>query len=230
MKLRGLREYELLKQALFQGGITAETLALLISGVANGERKDSGSVTHAWADKFEDDQQSSYLSGAYNGDSWRRNSGPMPYFNRAPGSGNHHQDYNDHPSGSLKVPHCSRRVSYGAVTSSVPDETGLEDNESLCDEATFPDLHPLQERRTLYFAGLSHRTTYRDLLSIIKGGKLLSINLRNERSATVTFHRGAAEFLAWAKRSDIYLNSKRVTFDLSRSVPPNADDTYGRSK
>lgn len=66
------------------------------------------------------------------------------------------------------------------------------------------------EKRTLYFHGFSDRTTYRDLLSVIKGGKLLSVNLRAERSATVTFLEGASDFLTWAKRNDIYLNSKRV--------------------
>ena len=73
--------------------------------------------------------------------------------------------------------------------------------------------HTSHERRTLYFAGLSDRTTYKDLLSVIKGGKLLSVNMRGERSATVTFLDGAADFLAWAKRNDIYLSSKRVRID-----------------
>ncbi|EMC92764.1 hypothetical protein BAUCODRAFT_77457 [Baudoinia panamericana UAMH 10762] len=73
-----------------------------------------------------------------------------------------------------------------------------------------PNLQAPQERRTLYFSGLSDRTTYKDLLSVVKGGKVLSVNLRSDRSATITFWDGAAEFLAWAKRNDIYLHSKRV--------------------
>lgn len=67
------------------------------------------------------------------------------------------------------------------------------------------------KRRTLYFTGLSDRTTYRDLLSVIKGGKLVSVGM-GERTATVSFVEGAAEFLAWAKRNDIYLQTKRVCF------------------
>lgn len=64
--------------------------------------------------------------------------------------------------------------------------------------------------RTLYFTGMSARTTHRDLLSVIKGGKVLSINMRSGRSATVTFYHGAADYLAWVKRNDIYLHGKRV--------------------
>lgn len=75
------------------------------------------------------------------------------------------------------------------------------------------------ERRTLYFSGFSERTTYRDLLSVIKGGKLLSINMRSERSATVSFLDGAADFLAWAKRNDIYLHTKRVSISSIASFP-----------
>jgi len=66
-----------------------------------------------------------------------------------------------------------------------------------------------QHLRTLYFAGLAERTTMRDLLNVIKGGKILSINMRNS-GATVTFFDGAAEFLHWTKRNDIYLHGRRV--------------------
>lgn len=82
--------------------------------------------------------------------------------------------------------------------------------------------------RTLYFCGFHPRTTYRDLLSVIKGGKILSINLPSGRSATVTFHDGAGEYLAWVKRNDIYLHSKRVSRreDTTRMF---ADSNAGRS-
>ncbi|KAF2210220.1 hypothetical protein CERZMDRAFT_21401, partial [Cercospora zeae-maydis SCOH1-5] len=64
--------------------------------------------------------------------------------------------------------------------------------------------------RTLYFTGFNSRTTYRDLLSVIKGGKLLTVTLRSEKSATVTFLDAAADYLAWVKRNDVYLHGKRV--------------------
>jgi len=66
-----------------------------------------------------------------------------------------------------------------------------------------------QSQGTLFFSGLSERTTYKDLMSVIKGGKIVSGVLRNN-GALVTFNTGAAEFLAWSKRNDIYLQGKRV--------------------
>ena len=71
-----------------------------------------------------------------------------------------------------------------------------------------------QPQRTLSFTGLSHRTTYIDLMSVLKGGKIISAILRSS-SALVTFATGAAEFLAWSKRNDIYLQGKRVSSNVS---------------
>lgn len=98
----------------------------------------------------------------------------------------------------------------------MPDDSGLYEDEDFVDDANampteFGTMSTGDERRTLYFGSLAERTTYRDLFSIIKGGKILSANLRPDRSATVTFVDGAAEFFAWAKRNDIYLNTKRVS-------------------
>lgn len=98
----------------------------------------------------------------------------------------------------------------------MPEDVAFGDEENL-DEANalateFGSTVNTNERRTIYLSGFNERTTCRDLLAVIKGGKLLSINMCSERSATVTFFEGAAEFYAWAKRNDIYLNSKRVCF------------------
>lgn len=71
-----------------------------------------------------------------------------------------------------------------------------------------------QQRRTLFFSGLSERTTYKDLMSVIKGGKIVS-SVMNNNSALVTFATGAAEFLAWSKRNDVYLQGKRVSDSAS---------------
>jgi hypothetical protein len=47
-------------------------------------------------------------------------------------------------------------------------------------------------------------------MSIIRGGKIISSVLRNN-GALVTLATGAAEFLAWSRRNDIYLQGKRVS-------------------
>lgn len=71
-----------------------------------------------------------------------------------------------------------------------------------------------QQRRTLFFSGLSERTTYKDLMSVVKGGKIVS-SVMNNNSALVTFATGAADFLAWSKRNDVYLQGKRVSDSAS---------------
>ena len=66
-------------------------------------------------------------------------------------------------------------------------------------------------RRTLYLSGFSPTTTYRDLLSLIKGGKLLSASLRSEGYALVAFIEDAASFLSWAQNSGLVLNGRWVS-------------------
>ena len=69
------------------------------------------------------------------------------------------------------------------------------------------------EQRTLLIKGISERTTHKDIVSFIRGGTLLDVYLRsNERSASVSFVEGSAaqEFMAYAKKNDIYVHGKRV--------------------
>jgi hypothetical protein len=107
----------------------------------------------------------------------------------------------------------------------VPDDTAYDDSDDYADSLTEDNLPAKrsvgspkndQPQRTLFFSGLSERTTYRDLMSAIKGGKIVSSVLRNS-GALVTFATGAAEFLAWSKRNDIYLQGKRVSGMVSRN-------------
>ncbi|KAK3679170.1 hypothetical protein LTR78_000731 [Recurvomyces mirabilis] len=219
--LRTSREFEALKSALFQGGITPETLQLLISNSANGEhRKDSGVPADSWADDYDHAYaggQQQGIPGHYHDVSWRQAHDSTPGFNLAPGTGPYGNGNGPqyHQQGNLKVPAFSRQIDFGAPPSSVPDDAAFDDNASLPDEATqlqndYDTVQPTQERRTLYFAGLSERTTYKELLSVVKGGKLLSVNLGPNRSGTVTYSNGASDFLAWAKRNDVYIHNKRV--------------------
>ncbi|KAI6864758.1 hypothetical protein KC338_g5330 [Hortaea werneckii] len=220
--LRVSKEYELLKSALFQGGITAETLDILISGAGSGgARKDSGaSGLKTGPDTF-DSQSSAYYSnlnyqsqnGLYQDVRWRRNGSSSSAFRDS-------NSQQTQAGATLQVPSLSRHASYGAPPSSIPDDSAFDDDhddddDDLIEESRRsllqpPGLHPSSERRTLYFSGFSDRTTYKDFVSIIKGGQLLSVNLRPERSGTVTFLDGAEAFLAWVRRHDIYLHSKRI--------------------
>lgn len=53
---------------------------------------------------------------------------------------------------------------------------------------------PVHDQRTVLVTNLSDRTTHKDLAGIAKGGRLLDIFLRNDRSATISFVEGAGTY------------------------------------
>lgn len=67
------------------------------------------------------------------------------------------------------------------------------------------------DQRTILFTNLSDKTTHKDITDLVRGGRLLDVYLRNDRCATVSFVEGAADFMAYAKRNDLYLHTKRVS-------------------
>lgn len=216
----------MLKNALFQGGLTAETLDLLISG-ANS--KPQTTRVDSWADDFNDDPPTFSLpkniangSNKHGEMSWKPRAN-APNTNTMPGAANFSSTNRNGTPANLRVPSSHRHFSNGVVPSSVPEDAGFDEGISSLGD-TEPGLGGQQTdstMRTLYFCGLHPRTTYSDLLSVVKGGKVLSINLRSERSATVTFYSGAADYLAWVKRNDIYLHSKRVSERISITLDCN---------
>jgi hypothetical protein len=96
-------------------------------------------------------------------------------------------------------------VSYGqrnpSIASPPKDEADQEHTQGI----------PVHDQRTILIANLPGRTTHKDLAGVIRGGRLLDIFLRTDRTATVSFVEGAAEFLAYTKRTDVYLHAKRVS-------------------
>jgi hypothetical protein len=101
-----------------------------------------------------------------------------------------------------------RVASYGEAGSFSP-ESPPDDDEDLEQGDPTPRI-PLHDQRTVLITNLPDRTTHKDLAGIVRGGRLLDIFLRNDKSATISFVKGAAEFLAHTKRNDIYLHMKRV--------------------
>ena len=65
------------------------------------------------------------------------------------------------------------------------------------DEHVQESIHrvPLHDQRTVLITNLSDRTTHKDLAGIVRGGRILDIFLRNDRSATISFVEGAGMFL-----------------------------------
>jgi hypothetical protein len=138
-----------------------------------------------------------------------------------PPSGRVVSNGNDRPQDAMSW----RRVSDFA---SIPDDSGYDvEGEHDLDEHAAPsaplgNLHNGQPNRTLYFLGLSERTTFADFVSVVKGGKIANMVMRGD-CALVTFLSGATEFLAWSKRNDIYLQGKRVSLNGNPLQIPVSD-------
>lgn len=203
IELRTSREFELLKNALFQGGLGPEALATLISGA--GDAPPSNDATNAWSDDFDEAPPPS--SGQPIESGYQRRASTTAGAAKV-------DDTSDprHRQTGLRVPNVQRQTSYGLT--SVPDESGFDDSDSsLVDGGVGPgqDTASGAPLRTLYFCGFPGKTTLRDLLSVIRGGRLLSVNMRSPKSATVTFLDAAGDYLAWAKKHDVYIHAKRVS-------------------
>ncbi|KAG9192637.1 hypothetical protein G6011_11371 [Alternaria panax] len=208
-QLQAVREYHLLKNALLRGGLTTETLETLLEG-------ENGVSTEG---------PSSY---DYVSDHTPATSRATPVKELQPvrhpaGSGHTAVSHGlqSIPSRSLR-----RAASHGGSESFTgdPDSPPNEDDEQ---ERGPGHRVPLHDQRTVLITNLSERTTHKDLASIVRGGRVLDIFLRNDRSATISFVEGAAEFLAYAKRNDIYLHTKRLEFrwsDRQFHVPPHVSN------
>lgn len=67
-------------------------------------------------------------------------------------------------------------------------------------------------QRSIQFANLHESTTHADLVDAVRGGMLLDIFLRNDRSASISFveESDAQDFFRHVKRNDLYIRGKRV--------------------
>ncbi|KAF1959946.1 hypothetical protein CC80DRAFT_584767 [Byssothecium circinans] len=204
--LQAAREFNLLKNALFRGGLTADTLETLLTGEGVTEAP-APPQTSSWEDTFVRPQPVPVSVGR------------TYYPDTSPISGNTAIDDLPRP----------RRTNYESVPTHIqPDpDSSVEFPDKDDDSNEASQRIPLHDQRTILITNLSDRATHKDLTSIIRGGRLLDIFLRNDRTAIVSFVEGAAEFLAYAKRNDIYLHQKRLDFKWNERqfhVPPHVSN------
>lgn len=105
-----------------------------------------------------------------------------------------------------------RHYSFGPDDNSFPSDVEKDDQYLSASKAQ-RQRYAKDEQRTILLKNLSERTTHKDLINIIRGGAVLNIFLRsNEKAASISFVEGIAahEFMAYAKRHDIYIHGKRV--------------------
>ncbi|KAH9877440.1 hypothetical protein IAQ61_002806 [Plenodomus lingam] len=191
--LRAVREYHLLKSALFRGGLTMETLETLLAG--EGADTDDKSPPYEYASGKTLSKPTHSLTSP----TMSYNDGNSPSTSAASRINRGHLLMNQ------------GATSYDERVSS----TESPDRGSSGGSGAPPRHVPVHDQRTVLITDLPERTTHKDLADIVRGGRLLDIFLRNDRSATISFVEGAAEFLAYAKRTDIYLHTKRLKFRWS---------------
>ncbi|KAJ8110746.1 hypothetical protein OPT61_g6487 [Boeremia exigua] len=187
----------LLKSALFRGGLTMDTLnTLLVSEneASNGDvaqYEDDSTQTFPKAEATPVTTQKSHI----------HDSSPIS------------DDDTDAGSDRLGLPQprpLPRTLSSGQTEAGVDGFSDEEQDYRL--HRGHRDHTPVHEQRTVLISNLAKHTTHKDIAGVVRGGRLIEIFLRNDRSATVSFVEGAVDFLAYAKRNDIYLHAKRLDF------------------
>jgi hypothetical protein len=202
-------DYQSLRNVLIMGGAEIDTLDILVNSPNAEVRKDSVLPDEKSSSERPKSQSKQYVNSttkahvSHTQNLSRITSTPTDSHDRTTSNGH----------GQPRQSTAWRPITYDI---SMPNEAmdNCDDDEILAGNSPAAGGHDssssAQSQGTLFFSGLSERTTYQDLMSVIKGGKIVSSVLRNN-GALVTFSTGAAEFLAWSKRNDIYLQGKRVS-------------------
>jgi hypothetical protein len=192
------RPTDLLRTALLRGGVEQATLDLLTTA------QDGADTSHEFSNIK--DGRDKYSSNHYP-------PSLVPIAISKPGGSASHADtlsHNTSAPGSRAIPY-NRVSSFGTAASS--NDSTSKDEFGIAGGQIRSTVSISSDQRTLVFGNLSEKVTHKDLTNIIRGGRLLDIYIRHDRSGTcafVSFAEGATEFFAYAKRNDFYLHAKRV--------------------
>jgi len=222
LSTEGLRD--VLRQALCSGGVSEETLDILIHGRDkdnNGQvpQANSGGELDWWGrpvakllQSTPDPDDFAGVLGQPGDDSYNNKPSNMNgSFNAAHTTGNVRHT---HPSRMDGISHVLSRPGFGQEELHFIWDSFQDDNDCQPWSET-PQRKCLRADHTILLSNLPEGTTHRDVTSVLKGGRLLDIWLRKkEHTASVTFAEGASDFLAYAKRNDIYIGAKRVSLAL----------------
>lgn len=185
----------LLKSALFRGGLTTDTLNTLLASVSEASVDEAAQYNHSPEVPLMEPKSVPVTMIAL-----RR-----------------HRDLpksDDSETGSeqldLPQPRLLRRAYGHERAESYADDVSDDEQYSHKQEHGARQKVRVHDQRTVLISNLAECTTHRDIAEVVRGGRLLDIFLRNDRSAAVSFVEGAADFLNYVKRNDIYLHAKRV--------------------
>ncbi|RDL32097.1 Uncharacterized protein BP5553_09499 [Venustampulla echinocandica] len=197
-----------LRRNLYRGGITEETLAILVKDDASANENEASAI-QSTADETSEgggailtQQPVSTIQG---------NGGQDYTFGRG-------ANYTPRNSDIRRDPN----VFYGRCqtnddVSFVPDiPDGYYDERSGNNDSHTRPQRPTYDKfakRTVQLCNLADSTSYSDIVDVVRGGMLLDVYLRvHDRAASVSFleEAHAQEFFQHVKRHDLYLRGKRV--------------------
>jgi len=203
-------EYENLKQSLLAGGVPPEALAILASyddvyptqpqaGTWQDGDSDQVTSTIVLKDSHDDDLKRTFHAPTLTAVVAK----PFVY---------------DHAR-ELAVDNTDQHELEDELAYVEDPVTELHNNVPWHAQQQQPQRREPRQDHALLFSSLPEDIKHKDLTSIIKGGRLIQIWLREkERSADVTFAEGAAAFLAYSKRSPFYIRGKRVSLYMPKSI------------
>lgn len=196
---------------MYRGGITEETLQILVQGDTGAPQPDgipgNNVLLDGEADYLPNSSKTLGLTG-HSGNTYNSCAGQnLVWPPKERGS----------PHSKTKSGFYGRQYSFGRDDNSHPSELDREDNS----RGPQRQQYARAEQRTLIAQNLPERTTQKDLVQVVRGGTVLDIFLRsNERSASISFVEGSAaqDFMNYVKRSDIYIRGKRVSLYIFKMI------------
>ncbi|KAI9723128.1 MAG: hypothetical protein M1828_004376 [Chrysothrix sp. TS-e1954] len=201
---------ELLSNALIRGGITTATLEHLIE-----TEKDAIGDAYTPQESWQGHSALSDLTAAGSGTT---GSSQVPLTTslardipgRRPSTFNHGQ-LTPAPYSSQQQTPTSLKTESANPASYTPSVEALDEGLDHSWTETVQHSKTQREKHTVLLSNLPYDVTHRDITSVVRGGKLIDIWLpRPERTAIVTFASGASEFLQYARRTDLYVQDRKI--------------------
>lgn len=177
------REYESLKQALFQGGLSDETLQVLLGNT-------SESSTHQASHNPE-------YAAPRNHGSWKDLSSTESHAEDTLSPDSNYDNHNSHGGHN-----------HGRSQSFVSSEQGID--ESSAGRSYQRPRASNNAQRTVILSNLPPSTSHKDITNIVRGGQLLDLHLRKDNTAAISFVDGAANYLDYVIQNRVEIHGCQI--------------------
>lgn len=216
--LKASREYANLQRNLFRGGVTPETLAVLVNNDTSTEQN-GGTISYSTLDDPTDsdaffpqslDSATHGTNGNRQDYTYGRNANYTP--RGANGQKNGVNGYNG-TNGYTNGFNHSHNDDYGSSPDGVDGFYDGSPNNDSQPRGGQRQQYDKFAKRTILLSNLPEGTTHAEITEVVRGGMLLDVYVRsNDRNASVSFleESAAQEFFRYVKRHDLYIRGKRV--------------------